>query len=152
MRAAAAAVLALALAACATAPLQDMARDEAAVRAELARVQSAFNAGEFDAFMSVFADDAVIVAQGQADVVGVEAIRALYEETLAQVDMTTEFTTEEVAVSGDLAFERGSYVIYVRDKASGDLLDTVRNRHVHIFRRDADGRWRTWRLIASGAE
>jgi uncharacterized protein (TIGR02246 family) len=153
-RAAAACGLAAVLAACATAlrPAVDTAADEQAIRDVMDRVETGFNEGALDDFIWVFADDAKILAQGQPDAVGIDAIRSLYEASLAAADLSTEITTEEVAVSGDLAYERGTYVVWVRDKATGALLDTIENRHVHILKRDANGAWRTWRFIASAAE
>jgi ketosteroid isomerase-like protein len=50
-------------------------------------------------------------------------------------------------LSGDLAYERGTFTMAMADKASGASIGSVTNRHVHLFRREADGRWLGWRLI-----
>jgi uncharacterized protein (TIGR02246 family) len=126
--------------------------DEKAVRDLLAHIQQSFNAGNLDEFMPVFADDAVMMNQGQPDVVGKDAIRAVYDGALAQLDIQTRFDTEELQVAGDLAYERGTYTLHMKDKSSGQSLPEVKNRHIHIFRRNADGKWQTWRMMTnSGA-
>jgi uncharacterized protein (TIGR02246 family) len=126
--------------------------DEAAVRTLLANIQSSFNAGNLDDFMPVFADDAVLMAQGLPNVVGAPAIRAVYEGALSQMDIKTVFNTEEIQVFGDLAYERGTYILKLSEKGSGKSLGEVNNRHVHVFRKQSDGRWKTWRMMTNSAE
>jgi uncharacterized protein (TIGR02246 family) len=125
--------------------------DEKAVRDLLAHIQQSFNAGNLDEFMPVFAEDAVMVNQGFPDVAGRAAIRAVYEGAMAQVNMQVRFVTEKVNVHGDLAYERGTYTIEMKDKASGQSLPEVHNRHIHIFRRQPDGQWQTWRMMTNSA-
>jgi uncharacterized protein (TIGR02246 family) len=126
--------------------------DEKAVRDLLAHIQQSFNAGNLDEFMPVFAEDAVMSNQGFADVAGRPAIRAVYEGAMAQVNMQVHFVTEELNVFGDLAYERGTYTIEMKDKASGQSLPEVHNRHIHIFRRQPDGQWQTWRMMTNGTQ
>ncbi len=65
--------------------------------------------------------------------------------------MKVAFSTEEVEVFGDLAYERGTYTLQVLDKTDGQVTQEIENRHVHIFRRQADGSWKTWRMIVNEA-
>jgi uncharacterized protein (TIGR02246 family) len=140
----------LALAACANVPAAIPA-NEAAVRARLDAIESSFNGGDFEAFIGMFTEDAVIVGQGYPDTVGRDAIRALYESALEQVDLKVDFHTAELVVSGDYAIERGTYTREVHDKTSGALLQDTEDRHIHILRKDPDGVWRTWRLMTNKA-
>lgn len=125
--------------------------DEKAIRELLAHIQQSFNSGNLDEFMPVFADDAVMTSQGLPDVTGPAAIRAVYEGALAQLDMQVRFQTDELNVFGDLAYERGTYTIEMKDKATGQNLPEVHNRHIHIFKRQPDGQWRTWRMMTNSA-
>ena len=127
------------------------ATDVAAIRSLLNRIQQTFNSGDLNAFMPVFADDAVLLAPGAPDAVGRDAIRAVYEAALDQANMQVAFKTQEIKVSGDLAFERGTYTIHVTDKTSGRPLAEATNRHIHIFRRQPDGAWKTWRMMVNVA-
>jgi uncharacterized protein (TIGR02246 family) len=126
--------------------------DEAAIRALLGNIQSTFNAGNLDEFMPVFADDAVISSQGSPDVVGAPAIRAMYEAALNQMGIQVSFDTQELEVFGDVAYERGTFVLKLSEKGTGKALAEVQNRHIHMFRRQADGQWKTWRMFANSAE
>lgn len=123
--------------------------DSAAVHAVLADVADAFNRSDLDAAMQVFTEDAVISGQGEPDVVGAAAIRSMYEAAIAQVGMKVVFHTEEVHTVGDLAFERGTYTVDLTDKASGAPIGRMDNRHVHVMRKGADGKWRTWRMMVN---
>lgn len=145
--------LVLALAACASVDDAQTggAQDEAAVRAQLEAIETSFNSGDFEAFIGMYAEDAVIIGQGYPDTVGRDAIRALYEGALAQVDMRVDFKTEELVVAGDLAYERGTFQRDVLDKTTGALIESTEPRHIHILRRGADGEWRTWRLMTNEA-
>jgi uncharacterized protein (TIGR02246 family) len=151
-------LMAVTLAGCATPPAADpiapvsTEADETAIRQVLADTQQRFNAGDLDAFMPVFASDAVIMAPSAPDVVGFEAIRTMYRDAFEQVAMQVNFSTDEIEVFGDLAYERGTYTLHVSDKASGEVIQEVENRHIHIFRRQADGSWKTWRMMVNVAE
>ena len=149
------AVVTVALLGCTPPPATDspaetsVEADLAAVREVLADTEQRFNSGDLDAFMPVFAPDAIILAPSTPDVVGFEAIRKMYGDAMAQVDMQVHFSTTEVQVFGDLAYERGAYTLQVSDKASGAVTQEIVNRHIHIFKRQPDGSWKTWRLMVN---
>ncbi len=71
---------------------------------------------------------------------------------MKQDSMTVHFSTEEVAVTGDMAFEHGTYTLRIADKTTGRVLQDVKNKHVHIFKRQPDGTWKTWRMMINSAE
>jgi uncharacterized protein (TIGR02246 family) len=152
-----AAVIAATLGGCSTKPVTatrgpDQAEaDEAAVRRTLADTAQRINQGDLG-FVDVFAKDAVIIAPSSPDIVGFDAIRTMYADTMKQFSMTVHFSTEEVAIAGDLAYERGTYTLKLSDKASGQTLQDVKNKHVHILKRQPDGAWKTWRMMVNSAE
>ena len=90
-------------------------------------------------FVNVFANDAVIIAPSSPDIVGPNAIRKLYKGLMKQDSLTVHFSTEEAAISGDTAFERGTYTLRITDNATGRVLQDAKNKHVHIFKRQPDG-------------
>jgi ketosteroid isomerase-like protein len=125
--------------------------DQTAVLQTLAGIEQRINQGDLG-FVDVFAKDAVIIAPSSPDIVGFDAIRTTYSDLMKKVSMTVHFSTEEVAVAGDLAYERGTYTLKLVDKASGKTLEDVKNNHLHIFRRQPDGTWKTWRMMVNSAE
>lgn len=152
-------LLLLCLAACAGDPVPvpvpaaaDAGADAAGeIRAVLRDIESAFNRGDLVAAMEHFTADAVISGQGEPDVVGAEAIRQMYGAALGQVAMKVAFRTEEIQAIGDLAVERGTYTVEIIDKATGNAVGLMDNRHMHVMRRDVDGKWRTWRMMVNSA-
>ncbi|HEY3444083.1 MAG TPA: nuclear transport factor 2 family protein [Paludibaculum sp.] len=155
-KSAAVAVAAIALGACATDQARtgrpDQARtDEIAVRQTLAVTEQRINKGDLS-FVNVFADDAVIIAPSAPDIIGFDAIQAAYAGLLKQASMEVHFSTEEVVIAGDLAYERGTYTLRMSDRASGKVLQNVKNKHLHILRRQPSGSWKTWRIMVSSAE
>lgn len=125
--------------------------DEAAVRRTLADTEQRINRGDLG-FVDVFAKDAVIIAPSSPDIVGDVAIRSMYGDLLKHASMTVHFSTEEVVVAGDLAYERGTYTLRISDKSSGKVLQDVKNKHLHIFKRQPDGTWKTWRMMVNSAD
>ncbi len=125
--------------------------DEAAVRHTLADTERRINHGDIG-FVDVFAKDAVIIAPSSPDIVGYDAIRKLYADMMKQASMTVHFSTQEVAVSGDMAYEHGTYTLRIVDKSTGKVLQDVRNKHLHILKRQPDGTWKTWRMMVSAAD
>jgi len=125
--------------------------DEDAVRKTLAATEQRINQGDIG-FVDVFAKDAVIIAPGAPDISGFDTIRSMYSGLMEKTAMNVHFSTEEVAVAGDLAYEHGSYTLKMTDKASGQTLQDVKNKHVHILKRQPDGSWKTWRMMVASAE
>jgi len=151
-----AALLICTLGGCASKPTtasggSDLTRaDEATVRRTLSKTEQRINQGDLS-FVNVFANDAVIIAPSGPNIVGFDAIRALYADIMKQASMTVHFATEEVAIAGDLAYERGTYTLKISDKASNKVLQETKNKHVHIFKRQPDGTWKTWRMMVNSA-
>jgi uncharacterized protein (TIGR02246 family) len=125
--------------------------DEAAIRRTLADLERRINQGDAG-FVDVFAKDAVIIAPSAPDIVGYDAIRRVYEDLMKQALLTVHFATSEIVVSGDLAYEHGTYTLRIVDKISGKMLQDARNKHIHILKRQPDGTWKTWRMMVSAAE
>jgi uncharacterized protein (TIGR02246 family) len=147
------AALAVVLSGCAftTGAPEEPKAEEAAIRRTLADLEQRINRGD-PGFVDIFTKDAVIIAPAAPDVVGFDAIRAMYTGMMKQVSMTVHFSTDELAVAGDLAYERGTYTLRIVDKASGKVVQDVKNKHLHILKRQPDGTWKTWRMMVSNAE
>ena len=124
--------------------------DEASIRQTLASLERRINQGD-PGFVDVFDKDAVIIAPSAPDIVGFDAIRSMYGGLMEKAAMNVHFSTAEVVIAGDLAYERGTYTLRVTDKASGLTLQDVKNKHVHIMRRQPDGSWKTWRMMVNSA-
>ena len=147
-----AAMLALSSCGRATAPAHDPAADATAIRHVLDEIVRTFNAGDYDGMFAQYADDVLVSAPGQPESVGKDAWRAGLAKLPQGVTLQMRFDTRELEVSGDLGYERGTFTMDVFDKPGGTKLASVTNRHVHIFKRGADGKWLGWRLMENSAD
>jgi ketosteroid isomerase-like protein len=128
--------------------MPDPAVDEAAIRAVLDGIASDFNAGNMEAMMARYLDDVVVSAPGAPDIVGKAAWGQALDAGLPKgVAMTLRFDTVEMLIDGDLAYERGTYAIGIPNPADPAQAAVIKGRHIHIFRRQADGSWKGWRLM-----
>jgi ketosteroid isomerase-like protein len=77
---------------------------------------------------------------------GRAAIVAVFKQFLAMGKITeADFTTDEVAVDGNVAYESGSNMVTV----DGPTPLTFRGRYVTIWRRQPDGSWQVFRDIGN---
>ena len=152
----AAPVLLLALAACrpaAEVTQADTAADEAAVRRVLDDIVRTFNAGNYEAMLALYEDDVRIFPPGAPELAGKDAWReALAAGLPADLKFRMRFDTEELVVAGDIAYERGSFHVEAAPAGSDQMEPAMSARHIHIFRRQADGQWKGWRLFESSSE
>ena len=131
----------------------DTTADEAAVRRVLDEIVRTFNVGDYEAMFALYEDDVRIFPPGAPEVVGKEAWRATLATGLPPgMTFRMRFDTEELVVAGDLAYERGSYHVEAAPAGSDAMVPAMSARHIHIFRRQADGAWKGWRLFESSAE
>jgi uncharacterized protein (TIGR02246 family) len=123
-------------------PSADPAADEAAIRAASTEWSAAARAENVDAFVSFYADDAVLLLEGAPDASGKTAIRAGIGGMMQDPNFALGFTTTNVVVagSGDLAYETGRYVITLSD-ANGAPANQS-GGFVVVWRKQADGTWK----------
>jgi ketosteroid isomerase-like protein len=144
----------VALAACQrgndAAPARNYAADEAAIKSLLERIAADFNAGKMEDMLGHYLDDVLVSAPGAPDITSKQAWRETLAATLPPgVAMSVKFVTAEVAIDGDLAYERGTYEVGAADPAQAFL---IKGRHIHIFKRQADGAWKGWRLMENSED
>ena len=128
----------LILAGCQKAPA-DTSADKAALRAMLVEWDTAYNAGDADKIADMNWEDAVVMPPGEPASTGRVAIRASLEAGMTAAKaagMTLDIAEANILeVSGDLAFDSGSYE--VKD-ASGAVVDT--GSYVGVYQK-RDGKW-----------
>jgi uncharacterized protein (TIGR02246 family) len=140
---------ALALAACAqqpapapSAPPDTRAADEATLRALIKDWSAAAQAKDAAKFVSLYADDAVVMMAGAPDIEGLAAIREGIPAMMQDPAFALSFEADrvEVARSGDLAYETGSYSMTMTgpDKKPA----TEKGHYVVVWRKGADGAWK----------
>ena len=144
------AISAILLAACTTEGQQATTAqvDAEAIMKLLAESDAAATAGNVDAVMALYADDAVSMPPDAPARTGKEEIRAAFVAFLE--DNTVQLTSQvdEVRVSGDLAFLRVAYDETVTPKAGGEPTQ-YHGKWLVIMERQPDGSWKSWREMWS---
>ncbi len=108
-------------------------------------------AGDVDALMAHYADDAIQMPPGAPNIVGVAAIRAGWEAYFAEYEVIEAVSfIDGVTVTGDRAFAWGHYSQTDRNRADGTI-STEHGRFAESDRRGPDGRWimevEIWNLL-----
>ena len=116
--------------------------DEAAIRAASAEWSKAAQAKDLDKATSYYADDAVFFVENGAMVKGKDAIKMAWKPELATPGpgMTFDTTYVEVARSGDLAYEYGTYDEKTQVK-KGKVKDE-KGKYVVVWKKQPDGSWK----------
>ena len=112
--------------------------DEAAIRAQTASWEKAYNGGNAKAVAAQYAEDALLLPPGASGVSGRAAILAFFTKDIAgskaagAVFVITPKT--DVGVSGDMGWESGTYKVTVK----GAVVETGKFLSVS---RKKDGKW-----------
>ena len=126
--------------------------DEAAIRAASADWSKAAQAKDLDKATSYYADDAVFFVENGAMVKGKDAIKMAWKPELATPGpgMTFDTTYVEVARSGDLAYEYGTYDEKTEVK-KGKVKDE-KGKYVVVWKKQPDGSWKAVADIYNSGE
>ncbi len=144
------AISAILLAACAAEGQQATATqvDAEAIMMLLTEYDAAATAGNVDAVMALYADDAVSMPPDAPARTGKEEIRAAFVAVLEENTVQLTSQVDEVRVSGDLAFLRAAYDETVTPKAGGEPTQ-LHGKWLVILERQPDGSWKSWREMWS---
>jgi uncharacterized protein (TIGR02246 family) len=122
--------------------------DVEAIKTLLAEYDAAATAGNVDAYMALYADDAVSMPPNEPARTGKEEIRAGFVAFLEENTVQLTSQVDEVRVSGDLAFLRVAYDETVTPKAGGEPTQP-HGKWLVILQRQPDGSWKWWREMWS---
>lgn len=99
-----------------------------------------------EVLLALYADDPILMPQGQPAVVGKEAIRSLYQSFFNEFTIKGEGKVKEIEVSGDLGYFWSYYTLTATPKTGGEKI-TDEGKSVFIVRHQVDGSWKIARLI-----
>ena len=141
-------VLGLLLCSCSPAPHPDVAQVRKVIQAYNEKAQKEMVAGIMDTTMSMYTDDAVSMPNYEPMSKGKQAIKEQYRKMMAGGLKFTkvDFTTTDVQVSGDYAFEVGTYAMTFEMPPMGQISDE--GKYVTVYQMAKDGSWKvkveTW--------
>ena len=113
------------------------------LRDELTRAQ---NAGDVRVFEKISASDVLAFPPDGSLIAGRQALMNFNQEFFNRSRTIFDNKSEEIVVSGDLGFDRGTYRYTETPRAGGRTVITEGN-YFWLARRELDGVWRHSRVI-----
>ena len=126
--------------------MSKQAEDIAAIKQLAEDWRSGWIAGDVEFVMSLYAEDPVLMPQGQPAIVGKQNIRPLYEAVMKEVEFDSKAKVMDVEVSGDLGYFWCSYTLTATPKATGQTFE-VPGKYLCIVKRQEDGSWKITKLM-----
>ena len=122
--------------------------DVAAVAKIVASFDSCARTGALDVFMGHSTEDNVVLFSDQPAIVGTAAIREFYKNFYGTFDIDMRHEPLETFAVGDLVISRGNASGSITPKAGGAPMQ-FSNKYLMLFRRQADGSLKLWRVAAN---
>jgi uncharacterized protein (TIGR02246 family) len=111
---------------------------------------AAFRARDSARIADFYADDAVFVTPGRAPVIGRKAVAEIMVEDLKDPGFNLELTeqTSRMAVSGDLAYIRGTFTASFTNPQSGQV-QSIGGTYLQVLGKQEGGGWQILEDISS---
>ena len=122
---------------------QDTEADIAAINELYKQATLACSTGDSELYLSLFTEDAVVMATELPAINGKEELRPLIEGLFGMFDLELPYTVDKVEVPGDWAFARSSFQYSMTLKEGGETT-TRAGKELDIFKRQADGSWKIY--------
>ena len=126
-------------------PPDTRAADEAAIRAAAKEWAAAGQAKDAEKFAAFYTEDATLMLEGAPDFKGKAAIREALAGMMQDSNFALSFETTavQVARSGDIAYEQGTYSLTTTDpKTKAKKPATQKGNYVVVWKKQADGQWK----------
>jgi uncharacterized protein (TIGR02246 family) len=123
-------------------PPDTRAADERAIREADAAWAKAAAAKDVEAYLSFFADDALVLLANGPILTGKESIRKSASEMMATPGfaMSWQPTKAEASRGGDLAYTVGTYQSTLNDAKGKPVTD--RGKYLTVWKKQPDGKWK----------
>lgn len=122
--------------------------EEDAIRRVVQDIVAADNVQDFERVMSLYTEDAVLMAPSGPDGVGSDDIRAHYMNLFSTTTFQITTRIDEVIVCNDLATIRGVNDVVATDSDSGKITP-VASKYFMRLRRESADEWRIAHLMWS---
>jgi ketosteroid isomerase-like protein len=143
-------VMAVVTTACASAAQRDGAADRAAVDSIRLEFEAGENAGDLRRMTHHLAADVVAMPPNRAITTSANAFTEALRTFLGIYHVDVKYKTDEIVVSGDWAFERGTAVETLTPKASG-AAQTSNAKYLWLYHRNG-GTWELARLMWNSSD
>jgi uncharacterized protein (TIGR02246 family) len=121
------------------------------IRENIMQWDDAFNAGDVEGLMSLYATDAVRMEPDQPAWVGKSAIMRGFEGWFEQYDTEAKNTPEDIVIAGDWSIARISWTATITPKGDGEPIQNS-GKAMTVSQRQSDGMWKfVWDIWNSDA-
>ena len=132
-------LFAVLLAAQLSAQTASTAADEAAIAEFNRKYLMAINDGDIDALAALTTDGHMMISSGGPPLTGKQALVDAMTRAFQTTDFDESWAPQETVVSGDLAYQRGTFVVVAKPKAGG-AESRITGNFLRIYRK-IDGAW-----------
>jgi ketosteroid isomerase-like protein len=115
------------------------AADEAAIAEFNRKYLKAINDGDIDTLASLTTDGHMMISSGGPPLAGKKALVDAMTRAFQTTDFDESWEPQETVVSGDLAYQRGTFVVVAKPKAGG-AESRVTGNFLRIYRK-VNGTW-----------
>ena len=116
-------------------------QDLAAITEFNRKYLKAINDGDIATLSGLTDEGHIMITPGRAPLIGKAANDAANGRAFQQFTIDETWTPVETVVSGDLAYQRGTYTVAATPKAGGNTTKTA-GHFLRIYQRQANGEWR----------
>ena len=124
--------------------------DLAAIAAFNAKYLKALNDEDIETLASLTTEEHILISSGRPPTVGKAANDAANARVFKQFDIVETWTPLETVVSGDLAYQRGTFTVAATPRAGGNTTNSSGN-FLRIYKRFPDIGWRMVRDMFNSA-
>ena len=124
--------------------LEDLNADIAAIKEVLNQYAVGITTGDFDLWMSLWADDGTQMPPDAPAVVGTENIRQEMKPAFDDMNMNLAIRSiEDAKIFGDLGLTRCVYTLEMTPKAGGETIAAMpEGKALTLYERQSDGSWK----------
>jgi ketosteroid isomerase-like protein len=115
------------------------AADEAAIAEFNREYLKAINDGDIDTLARLTTEGHMMISSGGPPLVGKKALVDAMTRAFTTTDFDESWTPDETVISGDLAYQRGTFVVVAKPKAGG-AETRIAGNFLRIYRK-IDGAW-----------
>ncbi len=116
--------------------------DIAAIKEVLPQYAVAVNTGDFDLWISLWADDGVQMPPGAPARIGKEQIGEAVKPAFDKMNRDITIHIKEAKVYGDLGLTRCTYTLKMTPKAGGETITLPEGKALTLYERQSDGSWK----------
>jgi uncharacterized protein (TIGR02246 family) len=101
---------------------------------------NAWDTGDTEKKLEIFADDGIFLPQGREMIIGTEALRENFESIPKEISWKFERDKIKLEMEGDIAYEVVNQLTTITQ--TGQEPRTIPQKYVHVWKKQQDGSWK----------